>query len=139
MPLLFRDASRLLNPQRISVLDTGPQTNTDNSISGGYIHCDAALVLSDISELCQGHPNDGMKKSKTLATHKLRFYAAQIITLPSSLLISFASEVAAHAQQLEKDTLETENLADGRKRESLEPNPGRLTSTQARKPVIEEL
>ncbi|KAL5531392.1 hypothetical protein ACEPAG_4269 [Sanghuangporus baumii] len=94
--LLLRDAARLLTPRRIAIVNA---SDPGGARSYEVPQEDALLVLSDLVGLFKSRGQGAMKD--TPASHKLRYYAAHIATLPSQLLASFSAEVGARARSIE--------------------------------------
>ncbi|KAL5492134.1 hypothetical protein ACEPAI_3581 [Sanghuangporus weigelae] len=104
--LLLRDAARLLTPRRIAIVET---SDPGGARSYEVPQQNALLVLSDLVGLFKSRGQGAMKD--TPASHKLRFYAAHIATLPSQLLAAFSAEVGARARSIEIEDAPVSNEA----------------------------
>ena len=93
--LLLRDATRLLTPRRIELIDTS-ETSPERKRPR-----DSLLALSDLIRLFKSQNPGGTKDTPT--SHKLKFYASHVALLPSQLLAAFAAEVGSRARSLEME------------------------------------
>ncbi|KAL5537178.1 hypothetical protein ACEPAF_1001 [Sanghuangporus sanghuang] len=122
--LLLRDALLLLTPRRIAIVDT---SDSGGASSEQYPQQGALLALSDLIGLIKSRSQSGTKD--TPASHKLRFYAAHIATLPSQLLAAFSAEVGARARSIEIEDAPVSNEAV-----TSEARTGSALDGQERKP-----
>ncbi|KDR80603.1 hypothetical protein GALMADRAFT_222197 [Galerina marginata CBS 339.88] len=104
--VLLRDSAQLIKPLRITPV--APSSNeTDGMLSSSHPHSMPVLVLSDIDKLLMDkfHIKDGQESQTNSKpnhiTHKLRFYAAHILSTPSSILGSLSDEMMARAKGYE--------------------------------------
>lgn len=90
--LLLRDAARLLRPLRVTQDMSSPASDT---VSSAHPHIMPILVLSDLNDLF----SDSRTPSKpNHIAHKIRFYAAHILSTPSAILRSLADEMNIRAR-----------------------------------------
>ncbi|KAF8909308.1 hypothetical protein CPB84DRAFT_1765790 [Gymnopilus junonius] len=90
--LLLRDAARLLRPLRVTQVVSSEESD---KVSSAHPHIMPVLVLSDLYDLF----SDNVVPSKpNHITHKLRFYAAHVLSTPSTILRLVANEMSMRAQ-----------------------------------------
>ncbi|EJD07314.1 uncharacterized protein FOMMEDRAFT_137674, partial [Fomitiporia mediterranea MF3/22] len=131
--VLLRDAARLLAPRRVTVVES----SITRSSSGleETPQRDALLALSDLITLFT--IRGGVAK-ETPASHKLRFYAALIASLPAQLLAAFSAEVSARARSVEVEGQQFVQASEDPSSELRTSASKERVRTKPR-PVIEEL
>ncbi|KAJ3482592.1 hypothetical protein NLI96_g6876 [Meripilus lineatus] len=97
LSILLHDVSKLLRPSPVIVL------SENSSPHSSHPHYMALLALSDIASIFQP-PNP---KGNHI-THKLKFYAAKILTTPTVVLAILSEEVMTRAKRAEKEGLKVE-------------------------------
>ena len=125
----FRDCDSLMRP--LPVTYTASQKRDDPVIDPRFHpHCRLILVLSDISTLYGQGQVPGSRATRpgsSRITQKLLFYSAHLLSTPSQILQSVASQMAISARGLQEEetrhkvgnSLATESLS-GRAQADLE-------------------
>lgn len=111
--LLLHDASELMRPKAVTVVSTSASHSQSGASAMRAIPSDhpsiaSIRVLSDISKLLESVESrkdsiDGPLSHQNHKTLKLSFYAGQIISTPSTILVGVANEVAARSRAVEKE------------------------------------
>ena len=106
--LLLRDAALLLTPLFVTELTTtpGPKTKFDSeTMVRSHPHSISILALSDLHDtflIERGQDHDDNRRGNHI-THKLVFYAAQILSTPSVVLRTLVHEMIDKAEMIEKE------------------------------------
>jgi hypothetical protein len=98
--LLLRDAGLLLTPLFVTELTTypGPMTNSEATVRS-HPHSISILALSDLYDMFSvddDKKGTGHRKGNHI-THKLLFYAAHILSTPSTFLLTLVKEIIEKA------------------------------------------
>lgn len=88
--LLLRDAAHLIRPLPVTTISTEDTENPEIKLTS-HPHLNAILVLSDLRKLFEASARPHA------VAHKLQFYAAHIVSIPSQILRSLAEEILARA------------------------------------------
>ncbi|KAF5383717.1 hypothetical protein D9615_003582 [Tricholomella constricta] len=97
--LLLRDTAHLLRPLPVTILPTeSPQAQGDFDTSS-HPHRDTVLVVSDLTKLFEIRADGTWKLN--YVTHKLLFYAAHILSIPSPILRALSAELLEKATTYE--------------------------------------
>jgi hypothetical protein len=104
--LLLRDAGLLLTPLFVTELTAspGPTTNSETMLRS-HPHSISILALSDLYDMFSvddDKKGTGHRKGSHI-THKLIFYAAQILSTPSTVLRTLVQEMIDKAEMIESD------------------------------------
>ncbi|KAF8159586.1 hypothetical protein B0H34DRAFT_410077 [Crassisporium funariophilum] len=119
--LLLRDSAHLLEPLRVTEL-THPSPNStenENEVPASHPHIMPVLVLSDLIDLfstgprTRGSVRDEESESRSKdnhVTHKLLFYAAQILSTPSVILQSLVGEMRDRSKHYQMEGVKEKQL-----------------------------
>ncbi|KAH8103826.1 hypothetical protein BXZ70DRAFT_665420 [Cristinia sonorae] len=99
---LLRDASKLIRPPLVT--EEASDTDDDRNHHSSYPHHHISSALNDLASLFA--PTSTRKP--THISHKLTFYAARVLVTPSPILHMLAAELAARADRIEREGVETE-------------------------------
>lgn len=125
--LLLRDAAHLLEPMRITQVESSAEAQ--DTVPGSHPHIGPILVLSDLNELFlagSGPQGCQAQKKGNHVTHKLVFYAAHIASTPSIILRGLVEEMSTradiyHAEADDKASIvEVKRVGDGQQRKLME-------------------
>lgn len=124
--LLLRDAAHLLEPMRVTQVESSAETQ--DVVPGSHAHIGPILVLSDLNELfsARSHGHQSPTKKNHIA-HKLVFYAAHVASTPSMILWALVEEMSTRADiyRVEADdktrarTVAVKRVGDGQERKLL--------------------
>jgi len=96
--LLLRDAAHLLEPMRITQVESSAEAQ--DIVPGSHPHIGPILVLSDLNELFLARPGSHgcrVQMKSNHINHKLVFYAAHIASTPTIILRGLVEEVSNRA------------------------------------------
>ncbi|TFK26230.1 hypothetical protein FA15DRAFT_588812, partial [Coprinopsis marcescibilis] len=127
--VLLQDSSEMMTPKKVTQISTKPTSELDLS---SHPHQLPLLFLSDIYNFFStGLERHRVPQSRKHLTHKLVFYAAHVVTMPSPLLRAVAHELEDKGKAYRAD-------AESRKQldETLTANSGRPSQSNNR---IEDL
>ena len=139
MSTILQDAANLMRPRPVIILDpstTSPVTENSGAISNRHPCVSAILALSDLSKLFERtktQKGDSDSQSSNHVTLKLSFYAVQIISTPTVILMGLAEEAALRSKVIEREAVFSVHGARAERRTELGPG------TQTKRPKIEEL
>jgi hypothetical protein len=103
--LLLHDAVMLIRPLPVTMIGSVVTRPTEIDPTS-HPHLNAILVLSDVSKLFQLAPSHKATSNARTnhVTHKLMFYAAHILSTPSSVLLALAEELTQKALSYEESS-----------------------------------
>lgn len=135
--LFVRDAAALMRPKHVVALGEGERVgNSDPSQLEMLPQSTTLRALSDLVMLFSTG-NDGKQKT-TPASAKLVFYAAQVASVPTTILSAFSAEVQARARALEAESMNVPDTRDGNV--NVENSKSRMPDGLLEaKPLVEEI
>ena len=98
---LLGDAARLIRPLPVTELPNPLTPNSDVELTS-HPHINLILVLSDMTRLFEATSRD-KKRAMNHVASKLLFYAAYILSTPSSILQAVAQELAKKALKYKEE------------------------------------
>jgi len=98
---LLGDAARLIRPLPVTELPNQPIRNSDVPLTS-HPHINPILVLSDMTKLFEATSRD-QKRAMNHVSPKLLFYAAHILSTPSSILQAVAQELVKRASTYKEE------------------------------------
>jgi len=113
--LLLADAAALLRPLKVTEMTI----ESADIVSSSHAHCMPVFVLSDVAELFSdvaetevSHESRAARRKANHVTHKLRYYAAHILSTPSTILCAICDEMVARAESYVAETGSTKKLVE---------------------------
>ena len=112
MATLLRDASKLVRPHLVTALLDDSETKPpviDPAGSGQLQHADndTTAALGDIAALFSTRDTHIPIPKEIHVSHKLAFYAARVISIPTPVLHMLGQELATKAASLERQAMDT--------------------------------
>lgn len=108
--LLLIDVSHLIQPLPVTALSPQPESHTEIDPSS-HPHVNLILVFSDLTALFEA---SAPPKGRAIPNHvalKLLFYAAQTLSIPSSIFRALAQEALGQSAVYQKTVAETAKVA----------------------------